>query len=114
MSAGDSVPRSSSIPKSVSSRGPRSRSAARSNRPEAAYVIERLVDLAAHQLGLNPAALRRLNFIGSDQFPYQTPVALAYDSGNYAPALDLALRKADYPSLLEEQAQSRREGRYIG
>ena len=83
-------------------------------RPEAAYVIERLVDLAAHQMGMNPAALRRLNFIPPDQFPYQTPVALAYDSGNYAPALDLALRKVDYPKLLEEQAQARRDGRYIG
>ena len=83
-------------------------------RPEAAYVIERMVDLAAQQIGMNPAALRRLNFIPADKFPYQTPVALLYDSGNYAPALELALRKVDYPKLLEEQAQARREGRYIG
>ena len=83
-------------------------------RPEAAYVIERMIDLAAQQLGMNPAAIRRLNFIASDQFPYQTPVALVYDSGNYAPALDLALRKIDYPKTLEEQAAARREGRYIG
>jgi carbon-monoxide dehydrogenase large subunit len=83
-------------------------------RPEAAYLLERIVDLAAQQLGMNPAALRRLNFIPADAFPYQTPVALVYDSGNYAPALDLALQKVDYPKLLEEQAQGRREGRYIG
>src|SRR5690348_6513522 len=51
-------------------------------RPEAAYLIERIVDLAADTLGINPAALRRLNFIDSDAFPYQTPVALVYDSGN--------------------------------
>jgi carbon-monoxide dehydrogenase large subunit len=83
-------------------------------RPEAAYVVERMIDLAAQQLGMNPAAIRRLNFIAPDQFPYQTPVALVYDSGNYAPALDLALRKVDYPKALEEQAAARREGRYIG
>jgi carbon-monoxide dehydrogenase large subunit len=83
-------------------------------RPEAAYVIERMVDLAAQQIGMNPAALRRLNFIPPEQFPYQTAVALMYDSGNYAPAFDLALRKVDYPKLLEEQAQARREGRFIG
>ena len=73
-----------------------------------------MIDLAAQQLGMNPAAIRRLNFIAADQFPYQTPVALVYDSGNYAPALDLALRKVDYPKALEEQAAARREGRYIG
>ena len=83
-------------------------------RPEAAYLIERMVDLAADELGMNPAALRRLNFIPADAFPYQTPVALVYDSGNYAPALELALRKIEYPKLLEEQARARREGRYLG
>ena len=83
-------------------------------RPEACYLLERMVDLAAHELGLNPAALRRLNFIPPEKFPYQTPVALVYDSGNYVPALDLALKNADYPKLLEEQATARRAGRYIG
>jgi carbon-monoxide dehydrogenase large subunit len=83
-------------------------------RPEAAYLLERIVDLAADELGINPAALRRLNFIPADAFPYQTPVALQYDSGNYAPALDLALQRIGYPKLLEEQAQGRREGRYLG
>ena len=83
-------------------------------RPEASYLLERIVDIAAKQIGMNPAALRRLNFIGADEFPYQTPVALQYDSGNYAPALELALRKIDYTKLLEEQAQARRQGRFIG
>jgi carbon-monoxide dehydrogenase large subunit len=83
-------------------------------RPEAAYLVERIVDLAAHELGMNPAALRRLNFIAPESFPYQTPVALVYDSGNYAPALDMALRKAEYAKLLEEQAQARTRGKYIG
>jgi carbon-monoxide dehydrogenase large subunit len=83
-------------------------------RPEAAYLLERIVDIAAKQIGMNPAALRRQNFIPADAFPYQTPVALQYDSGNYAPALDLALRKLDYPKILEEQAQARKQGRYVG
>jgi carbon-monoxide dehydrogenase large subunit len=83
-------------------------------RPEAAYLIERIVDIAAKQIGMNPAALRRMNFIPTEEFPYQTPVALQYDSGNYAPALDLALRKVDYAKVLEEQAEARRQGRYIG
>ena len=83
-------------------------------RPEAAYLLERIVDIAAKQIGMNPAAFRRLNFIPADAFPYQTPVAVQYDSGNYAPALDLALKKVDYTKLLEEQAAARREGRYIG
>jgi carbon-monoxide dehydrogenase large subunit len=73
-----------------------------------------MVDLAADELGMNPAALRRLNFIPADAFPYQTPVALVYDSGDYAPALELALRKIDYPKLLEEQARARHDGRYLG
>jgi len=83
-------------------------------RPEAAYLLERIVDIAAKQIGMNPAAFRRLNFIPGDAFPYQTPVALQYDSGNYAPALELALKKVDYTKLLEEQAEARRNGRYIG
>ena len=83
-------------------------------RPEAAYLVERIVDIAAKQIGANPVAIRRANLIPADAFPYQTPVALQYDSGNYAPALDLALRKVDYTKLLEEQAEARREGRYIG
>jgi len=83
-------------------------------RPEAAYLLERIVDIAAKQIGMNPAALRRQNFIPADAFPYQTPVALQYDSGKYAPELDLALRKLDYPKMLEEQAQARKQGRYLG
>src|SRR5689334_3611637 len=83
-------------------------------RPEAAYLVERIVDIAAKQIGANPAAIRRANFIPADAFPYQTPVALQYDSGNYGPAFDLALRKVDYTKLLEEQAQARRDGRYVG
>lgn len=83
-------------------------------RPEACYVVERLVDLGARKLGLDPVELRRRNFIPADAFPYQTPVALQYDSGNYAPAMDRALEMVGYEALRAEQARARKEGRYIG
>src|SRR5205085_1275881 len=83
-------------------------------RPEACYLVERLMDLAAHQLGMDPAAIRRHNFIPPEKFPYQTAVALVYDSGNYAPNLDLALKIAGYTQLRKEQSEARQQGRYIG
>jgi carbon-monoxide dehydrogenase large subunit len=73
-----------------------------------------MIDLAAGELGVDPAELRRRNFIQADQFPYLTPVALQYDSGNYEPALDRALAMADYPNLRAEQEKLRKDGRYIG
>jgi carbon-monoxide dehydrogenase large subunit len=83
-------------------------------RPEACYLLERLMDLAARQLGQDPAELRRKNFIRADQFPYQTPVALLYDSGNYEPALDRALAMVDYKNFRVEQERLRKQGRYVG
>ena len=83
-------------------------------RPEACYLIERMMSLAAQQLGMSPVDIRRKNFIPADAFPFQTAVALAYDSGNYEPALDLALEKVGYTQLLVEQAEARKKGRYIG
>jgi len=83
-------------------------------RPEACYVVERLVDLGARELGLDPAEIRRRNFIPPDRFPYETPVALVYDSGNYAPALERALDRVDYDALRREQERLRGEGRYLG
>jgi carbon-monoxide dehydrogenase large subunit len=83
-------------------------------RPEACYLVERMMDLGARQLGVDPAELRRRNFIPADQFPYQTPVALQYDSGNYEPALDRALAMVDYPNMRAEQQRLRKQGRYIG
>src|SRR5436190_19203492 len=73
-----------------------------------------MVDLGARQLGVDPAELRRRNFIPPDQFPYQTPVALQYDSGNYEPALDRALAMVDYSNFRAEQARLRKQGRYVG
>ncbi len=83
-------------------------------RPEACYVVERMVDLAAKELGIDPVELRRRNFIGPEQFPYQTPVAVMYDSGNYAAALDKALEILNYGAFRREQDKLRQQGRYLG
>jgi aerobic carbon-monoxide dehydrogenase large subunit len=83
-------------------------------RPEACYVIERMMDLGAQELGMDPAELRRRNFIPKDQFPFQTQVALVYDSGDYEPALDRALEMVDYRNLRAEQERLRQQGRYLG
>ncbi|HEX6533117.1 MAG TPA: molybdopterin cofactor-binding domain-containing protein, partial [Gemmatimonadaceae bacterium] len=83
-------------------------------RPEACYLVERTMDVAARRLGMDPAELRRRNFIPPDRFPYQTPVALVYDSGNYAPALRRALEMVGYDRLRAEQEEARARGRYIG
>jgi len=76
-----------------------------SGRPEAAYAVERLMDAGAAAAGLDPVEFRRRNFIQPDAFPYQTQVALAYDSGNYPQALDKALAAADYDALRADQAK---------
>ncbi len=83
-------------------------------RPEAAYVVERLVETAARELGLDPAQLRRRNFIQPQDFPYQTPVALVYDTGNYQAGLDRALELADYPGFPARRAASERAGKRRG
>src|SRR5579875_221595 len=68
-------------------------------RPEAAYLLERLVDAASHDTGLDRVELRRRNFIPANAFPYQTPVALQYDSGNYQATLDAAMQPAAWEGL---------------
>src|SRR3990170_6845071 len=77
-------------------------------RPEATYMIERLMDLAARTLNMDPVELRKKNFIPADKFPYQTPVAFVYDSGNYGPALDKALEMVGYKKFREEQEKARK------
>ena len=79
-------------------------------RPEATFVVERLLHLAADQLGIDQAELRRRNFVPADAFPFATQVALTYDSGNYAPALDRALEMVGYQKLRAEQAKRRGAG----
>jgi carbon-monoxide dehydrogenase large subunit len=83
-------------------------------RPEATYLIERMMSRMAQELGTDPAEFRRKNFIGASEFPYQTKVALQYDSGNYEPALDKALAKLDYKALRARQQTLRAQGRYLG
>jgi aerobic carbon-monoxide dehydrogenase large subunit len=79
-------------------------------RPEAAYVIERLVDAAADELGLDPAEIRRRNFIPPDAMPWRTPLKHIYDSGDFARNLDDALIAADYAGFEERRSQSAAEG----
>jgi carbon-monoxide dehydrogenase large subunit len=83
-------------------------------RPEAAYFIERMVSLLASRLGLDPAEVRRKNYVPADRFPYTTVTGHVYDSGSYAATLDHALRAADYARLRAEQAAARKEGRWLG
>jgi carbon-monoxide dehydrogenase large subunit len=83
-------------------------------RPEATYVIERIVEIAAREMKLDPAELRRRNFIAPGAFPYQTPVALQYDSGQYNLALTKALELADYSNFAKRKADSERRGKLRG
>jgi carbon-monoxide dehydrogenase large subunit len=83
-------------------------------RPEAIYVVERLVAKAARELDIDPVELRRRNFIPPEAFPYETPVGHTYDSGEYEQALDAALEHVGYEAVRERQAELREEGRYVG
>jgi carbon-monoxide dehydrogenase large subunit len=83
-------------------------------RPEASFLLETLADQAAAELGTDPAALRRRNFIPKTAFPYQTPVALMYDTGDYEATLDEALRVADYQGFAARKAESERRGKLRG
>jgi carbon-monoxide dehydrogenase large subunit len=81
-------------------------------RPEATYVVERLVETAARELKMDPAEFRRKNFIRS--FPHQTPVIMCYDAGDYGAALDKALEIADYGGFAARKAESARAGKLRG
>ncbi len=83
-------------------------------RPEATYVVERLVDIAARELGLDPTEIRRRNFVQPDEFPYQTPVIMCYDSGNFELLLDKALEMIDYDGFAARKAESERRGKLRG
>lgn len=76
-------------------------------RPEATYAVERTVDLLASRLGMDPADVRRVNFIRPERFPYDTPTGRRYDSGNYPAAFELALRTLGYERWRGEQARRR-------
>jgi carbon-monoxide dehydrogenase large subunit len=81
-------------------------------RPEATYLVERIVEKAAREIGRDPAEFRRQNFVKS--FPHQTPVILAYDVGDYAKALDKALELADYKGVGARKAASAAQGKLRG
>jgi aerobic carbon-monoxide dehydrogenase large subunit len=81
---------------------------------EAVHTIERMVDLMAHQLGMDPAEFRLKNFITSEQFPYKSALGWEYDSGNYAAALQKAMDKIGYAELRQEQAEKRQRGELMG
>jgi len=81
-------------------------------RPEATYVVERLVETAAREMKLDPAEIRRRNFIR--EFPYQTPVALQYDTGNYDATLDAAMKMADVAGFAKRKEEAARRGKLRG
>jgi aerobic carbon-monoxide dehydrogenase large subunit len=83
-------------------------------RPEATYLVERVLDLVAAELKKDPVDVRRRNFPKLSEFPYATPTGVIYDSANYPGSLDLALKLANYKKLRQEQAKARKEGRVMG
>ncbi len=83
-------------------------------RPEATFLLERLMDVIAHDTGLDRVALRRRNFIPREAFPYQTPVALEYDSGDYHATLKTALAAADWDGFPARRAEAARRGKLRG
>ncbi len=83
-------------------------------RPEATYILERLMSKAAMELGLDQVEIRRRNMIGPDQFPYQTPVAVVYDTGNYQASLDKALELSDYAGFPARAASAKAAGKLRG
>ncbi|HEY0526999.1 MAG TPA: xanthine dehydrogenase family protein molybdopterin-binding subunit [Stellaceae bacterium] len=83
-------------------------------RPEAIYTLERLVDAAARDLGVDPAELRRRNLVTPDEMPFQTPLGLVYDSGDFAHVLDEALRRAGREGFAARRAESAPRGKLRG
>ncbi len=83
-------------------------------RPEATYLLERVIDKAAREMKIDPAEIRRRNFIQPDEFPYQTPVALVYDTGNYEATLSAALAASDYAGIAARKAEAKSRGKLRG
>jgi carbon-monoxide dehydrogenase large subunit len=81
---------------------------------EAVYLVERMVDVLADEIDMDPAELRLKNFIREDQFPYEAKTGWVYDSGNYEPTMRMALEMAGYDELLREQAEKRERGELMG
>ena len=83
-------------------------------RPEATYFVERAMDMLARELKMDPAEIRRKNFIQPNQFPFTTQMGAVYDSGDYEKALDLALKNAKWDQLKAERDAARAQGRLVG
>jgi aerobic carbon-monoxide dehydrogenase large subunit len=83
-------------------------------RPEAAYVIERLVDLAADELGVDPAELRRRNYIAPAAMPFKTGLTFTYDSGEFEKSMDMALKLADVAGFEKRRSEARKRGKLRG
>ncbi len=83
-------------------------------RPEATYQLERVVDMAAREMGMDPVTIRRLNFIKPDQFPYATPVAVEYDTGNYDATMNKLIEIADIAGFAARKAESEANGKRRG
>jgi aerobic carbon-monoxide dehydrogenase large subunit len=83
-------------------------------RPEATHGIERMVDILADELNMDPAEIRLKNFVQKDKFPYATATGLTYDSGDYSAPLKKALELVGYHALRQEQAEARKQGKFIG
>ncbi len=83
-------------------------------RPEATFQLERLIDKAARELGVDPIELRRRNFIQPDQFPYQTPVAVVYDTGNYQATMNKMLEVSDHAGFPARAAEAKARGKLRG
>ncbi|MGY8956976.1 MAG: xanthine dehydrogenase family protein molybdopterin-binding subunit [Alphaproteobacteria bacterium] len=83
-------------------------------RPEAVYVMERLVDVAAHDMGIDPVELRRRNLISKDQFPYTNAVGTTYDSGAFEDNMDMAAKMADWDGHAARRAEASKRGRLSG
>ena len=83
-------------------------------RPEATFQLERTIDKAAREMGIDPIELRRRNFIAPDAFPYQTPVAVTYDTGNYHATMDKAVEMADLDGFKARKAESAARGKLRG
>jgi carbon-monoxide dehydrogenase large subunit len=83
-------------------------------RPEATYAIERVIDVAARELGIDPVDLRRRNLIPPSAMPFKTGLVFTYDCGDFGTVMDLALASADYAGFEKRRAEARRRGRLLG
>ncbi len=83
-------------------------------RPEAAYVIERMVDLAAAQLNIDPSELRRKNYVPPEAMPFKTSLTFTYDCGEFEKGMDLALKMADWAGFPKRKAESKKNGKLRG